>query len=86
MPLFTPRVAALRKWRQKLQRYATYRNLALAFHDAGRNDLVEVICKLFGESTATTVAIETRNPSNGSVPSLNHPIFGKGIDLFECRM
>ena len=56
-------MAALRKWREKNGSNATYRRLAIAFNNAGRNDLVEVVCKLLGGShtAATKKGDDTKN-------------------------
>ena len=39
-------MALLQKWREKHGPYATYRNLAKSFYDAGRPDLVETVCEV----------------------------------------
>ena len=44
------RIAMLRKWRQKLGTAATYRNLANAFRQCGRQDLVDFVSHLLVET------------------------------------
>ena len=45
----------LRKWRQKYSPIATYRNLAKCFYDAGKPEMVEVICKALGAPSDSVV-------------------------------